>query len=100
MINEDHIIKKRIVNKILFDSLVTKEELEFLKNFINDLVSDRPNLVSKRVRLVFTEDKYTNLKPGDCGTVTHVDDSGTVFVDWDNGSGLGLIPGIDKFELV
>ena len=47
------------------------------------------------------EDPYnTKLKPGDQGTVTYVDALGTVFVDWDNGSSLGLIHGEDVFRII
>jgi len=37
---------------------------------------------------------------GTAGIVTYVDDIGTIHVDWDNGSSLGLIPGVDKFRIV
>ena len=54
-----------------------------------------------RVELVMMEDPYnTKLKPGDQGTVTYVDALGTVFVDWDNGSSLGLIYGEDVFRII
>lgn len=49
-----------------------------------------------RVELIRMDDPYTSLKPGDKGTVRIVDDSGTVFVDWDNGSGLGIVYGADR----
>ena len=32
------------------------------------------------------------------GTVTYVDDMGQIGVDWDNGSGLSLVPGEDSFS--
>ena len=48
-----------------------------------------------RVELVSMSDPYTTLKAGDLGTVNHVDDTGTVFIDWDNGSGLGAVLGED-----
>jgi len=32
---------------------------------------------------------------GTCGTVTGVDDTGSLLVDWDNGSGLNVIYGED-----
>lgn len=51
-----------------------------------------------RVELVYTSDPYTKLKPGDRGTVTMVDSVGTVFVDWDNGSGLGMAFGEDRIR--
>lgn len=55
----------------------------------------RSNLVGKRVTLLRTSDPYTNLKAGDEGVVNYIDDMGTVFVKWDNGSSLGLIEGED-----
>jgi len=53
-----------------------------------------------RVRLLGTDDIFTQLRPGDEGTVRFVDDLGTVHVDWDNGSGLGLVPFHDKFQVI
>lgn len=44
-----------------------------------------------RVELVSMNDPYTNLKPGDKGTVNFVDDTATVFVNWDNSSTLGVV---------
>ena len=49
-----------------------------------------------RVALVsMGPDPYSRLKPGDEGTVFHVDDSGTVHVNWDCGSTLGMVYGVD-----
>ncbi len=48
-----------------------------------------------RVELVSMDDPYTKLKPGDQGTVSFVDDTGTVFVNWDSGSTLGAVYGVD-----
>ena len=28
------------------------------------------------------------------------DDAGTIFVNWDNGSKLGLIPGVDQWKII
>lgn len=56
--------------------------------------------IGTRVELVFTEDRHTNLKPGEQGTVSCVDDMGTVFIDWDSGSGLGMIPGVDEIRII
>ncbi len=39
-------------------------------------------------------------KPGTEGTVKNVDDIGTIHVDWDDGSSLGLIVGEDSFEII
>ena len=43
-------------------------------------------------------DPYGKLKLGDQGTVSMVDDTGTVFVRWDNGSGLGVVYGVDRIR--
>lgn len=51
-----------------------------------------------RVELVSISDPYTKLKPGDRGTVRLVDDIGTVFIAWDNGSGLGAAYGADEIK--
>jgi len=53
-----------------------------------------------RVELISMDDPYTKLSPGDKGTVTHVDDTGTIFCRWDSGSRLGLVHGIDSFKRV
>jgi len=53
-----------------------------------------------RVRLIEMNDPYQPMPPGLLGTVKSVDDAGTVFCRWDNGSGLGLVYGVDKFEIV
>jgi hypothetical protein len=51
---------------------------------------DHPD-IGKRVELVSCSDPYTRLLPGTRGTVTYVDDMGTVFVRWDTGSSLGMV---------
>ena len=54
-----------------------------------------------RVRLVKPmADPYTPLPAGLEGTVQHIDDAGTIHTRWDNGSGLGLLPGEDEWEVV
>lgn len=47
--------------------------------------------VGDRVRLVRCTDEYTRLTPGELGTVSFIDSMGTVFVNWDSGSKLGLV---------
>ena len=53
-----------------------------------------------RVALVSMDDPYSRLKPGDRGTVKFVDDTGTVFVSWDCGSGLGVVYGVDRIRIL
>lgn len=47
-------------------------------------------LVGCRIKLLKCNDAYTKIPTGTLGTVSMVDDAGTVHVNWDNGSTLGL----------
>lgn len=58
------------------------------------------NLVGKRVKLVFTSNPHTALRPGALGRVGYVDGIGTIHVQWDSGSNLGLIPDVDRWEVL
>jgi hypothetical protein len=60
----------------------------------------KDQLKGKRIELISTSDPYTNLRPGDLGTVDFVDDLGTIHITWDNGSQLGLVPGEDQYKIV
>ena len=53
-----------------------------------------------RVELICMNDTYTKLKPGDRGTVTMVDSIGTIFVNWDCGSSLGIVYGEDSCRFI
>ena len=53
-----------------------------------------------RVKLVRMNDQYRDLKAGSTGTVTHVDDIGTIHIAWDCGSTLGVIYGVDSCAVV
>lgn len=63
-------------------------------------IKDLKETYTKGMRLEciqMLEEKYPVPK-GTKGTVTHVDDAGTIHVQWDNRSSLGLIPNVDKFK--
>jgi hypothetical protein len=53
----------------------------------------------RTIRLVRCEDPHTLLRPCLTGVVTLVDGAGTVHVLWEDGHRLGLIPGIDEWEV-
>jgi len=53
-----------------------------------------------RVELLRMNDPYTRLSPGETGTVTGVDDIGTIHVSWDCGSSLGVSLWQDLCEIV
>ncbi|MFH1013398.1 MAG: DUF4314 domain-containing protein [Thermoplasmatota archaeon] len=59
--------------------------------------------VGDRIELVFINDSWTRLKPGDRGTVEKIEnetDENLVWVQWDNGEHLALLDPIDKFKVI
>lgn len=63
------------------------------------------NLKGRRIKLIRTDDQYTDLKSGDMGTIELVNVSESprmesqIFVEWDNGSNLMLLVGVDHYEI-
>jgi len=53
-----------------------------------------------KVRLNYTSDPYTKMSYGELGAVSFVDDSGTIFIDWDCGSKLGMVYGEDSISIM
>jgi hypothetical protein len=57
-----------------------------------------------RIRLIHTADEFTDLESGALGTVTgkRQDPWGdtVLSIQWDSGSNLSLIEGIDEYELI
>lgn len=49
-----------------------------------------------RVELISMSDPYRPMPEGLQGTVSCVDDTGTIHVHWDNGSSLGVVYGEDS----
>lgn len=50
----------------------------------------------QRVELIFMDDPYASIpQTGDQGTVIFVDSLGTVHINWDCGSTLGAVHGVD-----
>lgn len=62
---------------------------------LQDLKTKYP--VGTRIELVKMED-IQSPPHGTLGTVIGVDDIGSLLVRWDNGSGLKILPEIDKFR--
>lgn len=59
---------------------------------------DEEGLIHDTAGAVVSIDDNVTVPPGTCGTVTDVDDGGTIHVNWDNGRRLGLLPGRDEWE--
>lgn len=53
-----------------------------------------------RVQMRRCADDLDPIPTGTEGTVTLVDDAGTVHVQWDNGRTLGMIPGEDTWTVI
>lgn len=67
----------------------------------NKVAQRRATLLGALIRLDYTSDQYTNLRPGDTGVVDYIDDYGTIFAKWSNGSSLGLVPESgDRFTVI
>ncbi|EOS73100.1 hypothetical protein C819_03824 [Lachnospiraceae bacterium 10-1] len=49
-----------------------------------------------RVELIKMDDPYREMPPGLKGVVTGIDDSGSIHVQWQNGSSLAVIFGEDE----
>jgi len=68
------------------------------KDTVIHLRSQYPN--GTRIELVQMNDPYSNLKSGDKGTVEFIDDIGSIFCTWDNGSTLGVVYGEDAVKII
>ena len=53
-----------------------------------------------RIRLNSMKDPYHPILPGTEGEVDFVDDEGQIFMKWDNGRTLPLVPGEDSFTVL
>ena len=51
---------------------------------------------ASKVKLVRMNDPFTHIPLGTIGVVTWVDDAGTIFAKWSNGSTLGVVFNVDS----
>jgi hypothetical protein len=65
--------------------------------------------IGDRIKLLHTDDKFTQLKPSDLGMVWdissfNIDIDGkpvrVIWINWDSGSKFALIEGKDEFEII
>lgn len=65
---------------------------------IDRIKADYP--VGTRIQLDHMDDPYSPIPDGMTGTVTFVDDMGTLHMQWDNGRSLGVCPDVDRFHKI
>ena len=65
--------------------------------YLNKLRNKYPE--GTKVRLINMDDIQAPPK-GTIGEVIYIDDLGTIHVNWENGSSLGLVPREDDWEIV
>jgi len=51
-----------------------------------------------KIKLIEMADDPLPVPSGTIGTVVSVDDIGSIHVQWENGSNLAVIPGVDSFS--
>lgn len=56
--------------------------------------------IGSRVMMVYSADPFAPIESGTEGTVSSVDDIGTIHVNWNNGRCLGVILGEDVVEKI
>ena len=55
--------------------------------------------VGTKIELVHMEDTHP-VPSGTKGVVSFIDDIGPLHIDWENGSSLALVYGVDKFNVI
>lgn len=75
-----------MVHSAFVNAIIFQPSFDTARAYMQQL--DHP-LIGARIQLIYTEDPYTLLCPGEAGYVIDVDDTGIIHVEWDNGSNLG-----------
>lgn len=81
-----------------YDREQNMEETMMDRKMVNFIKEQYPP--GTRIRLNAMDDPHHPILPGTEGEVDFVDDEGQIFVKWDNGRTLPLIPGEDSFTVL
>jgi Domain of unknown function (DUF4314) len=57
------------------------------------------NLIGKKIKMIQMDDPDPILE-GTVGRITGIDFLGTLYVEWENGRSLSVIPGEDSYEIL
>lgn len=94
-------------NKI--KKVIKSEELkDLILNIKNQKIQCNTNIEEirkyyksgQKVRLIKMYDYISPVPPLTTGLIDYIDDVGTLHITWENGSTLGLIVGVDEFEII
>lgn len=69
----------------------TQEEIKYIRE---------KYVTGTKIELVKMYDLLAPVPTGTLGIVQYVDDIGTIHVNWETGSSLGLVVGIDEFKII
>ena len=69
----------------------TLEEVEYIK---------QKYIVGTKVKLIKMYDLLYTIPTGTEGIIESIDDQGTLHINWNNGSTLGLVIGTDEFKVI
>lgn len=69
----------------------TPEEVEYIK---------QKYIVGTKVKLIKMYDLLSTIPIGTEGVIDRIDEQGTLQINWNNGSTLGLVIGTDEFEVI
>src|SRR5919197_5901816 len=98
--------------KIPDNSTLSYHKSDFDNDNANDVTTHKKQpCIQDRIKLIYVDDEYSGLTQGICGTVSGIyaaneicksvnRPESIIWVKWDNGIELGLIEGIDKYEIV
>ena len=84
------------ITKPLFYFVLTKYDMTISNSYI---LEHREEMVGLRIRCVHMYDP-SPVEPNSLGTITYIDDMGTIHVKWDSGRTLGIVPEEDNFEII
>ncbi|MGB6673697.1 MAG: DUF4314 domain-containing protein [Candidatus Nitrosopolaris sp.] len=88
---------------------VMSRRLKSKRRGMRKMSNKQETKIGDRIKLLHTEDKFTQLKPSDLGTVWdiftfNIDIDGkpvrVIWISWDSGSKFALIEGKDEFEII
>lgn len=91
--------EQRTVNPLVVGSSPTLGAM-LIKSEEQMIYKEAYHLLGKRIKLIKMLEDPLPIEKNTLGTINYIDDIGTIFVTWDNGRSLGLIPGVDKWTYV